>query len=334
MDCLVAADISKDYFDSQYSTGLAAEDHAIEALPNDRQGFKALASKIKKARGTKIYLCIEATGSYWKNMAKYFHDLGWTVFVVNPARIKGQRKTEQRRSKTDKIDAGVILRFLRAQISQLKPWTPPGESIESLQSLFRFRDLLVADRTRYKNHLKSESEIDEVAEIARNRVQQLDGDIDVIERKIEDVIQGNRELAEMDASARSVSGVGPIAACALISETRGLNGFTNPKQITAFAGLDVVEESSGTSIRKKPHISHQGSALIRKAFYMAAIQAIKCNPAVGNHYQKLRRKGMSHRPALTAAARKLLEITFAVVLSKSKWLPDYCRETAKSAKTA
>ena len=39
------------------------------------------------------------------------------------------------------------------------------------------------------------------------------------------------------------------------------------------AGLDVVEFSSGSSVHKKPHISHAGNTYLRKALYMSALTA-------------------------------------------------------------
>jgi len=67
------------------------------------------------------------------------------VSMVNPARIKGFAQSELIRTKTDKIDAGVIARFCLAM--QPEPWIPPALEIRSLRALVR--------RKRSPDHLKA-----------------------------------------------------------------------------------------------------------------------------------------------------------------------------------
>ena len=57
---------------------------------------------------------MEATGIYGEALAEHLFDARLTISVVNPARIKGFAKSELLRSKTDKIDAGLIARFCYA----------------------------------------------------------------------------------------------------------------------------------------------------------------------------------------------------------------------------
>jgi transposase len=262
---------------------------------------------------------MEATGSYWKAVAEYFYALpDVLVFVVNPARIKAQRKTEQTRSKTDKIDTGVIMRFLRANLNLLKPWSPPSENIRSLQDQVRCRDLLVRQRASLKTMLKSKNASAVVVHIVRKQIDELDKAISSLEKTIQELIENDPILARQAESADSVDGIGSVCAAVLISECRAFKEIQEPRQATAFAGLDVVTESSGNTV-KPPHISREGSSLLRKTFVQGAAAAIRKKNVFHEFYHRLRAKGMKKKPALVATARKLLEVTVAVVLSGSQF---------------
>jgi transposase len=45
---------------------------------------------------------------------------------------------------------------------------------------------------------------------------------------------------------------------------------------------------------------------VRRALYMAALTATRCNPVLRPFYQHLRSRGKNHRVAITAVMRKLL----------------------------
>jgi transposase len=316
MDGLIGLDISKDWFDGSVCLGFSCAELSIPRLPNSKSGFQSLLKQARAVGITNLFVCMEATGSYWKEVALYLYDARVTVYVVNPARIKAQRRMEQKRSKTDKIDSALILRFLKSQLKELRPWSPPRESVEHLQSLVRFRELLVGDRTRMKNLLHSKPASPSVKTLAQRRIEEADEAIKEIDQEIELLIQTDEQLSAQCVSANSVPSIGPVTAAALLAECRAFSEISSPRQCTAFAGLDVITETSGSSIRAQPRISKQGSRLLRTAFYRAAVSAIKSRRGpFRSFYQKLLAKGLKKKQALTATARKLLEITTAVVLS-------------------
>jgi transposase len=324
MDALIGLDISKDWFDGSLCTSFSSDELPLQRLPNSTKGIRALLKQLKAKGITNLYVCMEATGSYWKNLAKILTESGATVYVVNPARIRGQRKTEQRRSKNDRIDAALIVRFLKAQLTLLKPWTPPTPAVEKLQSLVRFRESLVADRTRMKNLLKSDAACPEVTALARKRIEEADSYIAEIEKQIQTLTQSDDGLRKQQDLAVTVPSVGPVTSTILIAECRAFNEISSPRQSTAFAGFDVVEESSGTSIKKPARISKQGSRLLRVAFYRAAVSAVKSHRGPFRaFYRRLLEKGLKRKQALTAVARKLLEITVAVILSGCPFDPHH-----------
>jgi transposase len=74
-------------------------------VPNTRKGF---AEILKEVPAT-AHFVMEATGTYYLNLALYLHEQGLYVAVVNPFRIKSRMKSDMRRTKTDKADAYSIL---------------------------------------------------------------------------------------------------------------------------------------------------------------------------------------------------------------------------------
>ncbi|KJV54148.1 transposase family protein, partial [Orientia tsutsugamushi str. Karp] len=81
---IVGIDVSKETFDAAVLINNKVQTRKFN---NNSEGFNKLVTWLK-SRGTG-HVCMEATGIYWKNLAKYLYDYGYKVSVVNPARIKG-----------------------------------------------------------------------------------------------------------------------------------------------------------------------------------------------------------------------------------------------------
>jgi len=126
------------------------------SFKNAPDGFESLALWLRKWGIDQVHACMEATGNYGEALAIYLHGAGHTVSIVNPARIKGFAQSELIRTKTDKVDAGIIARFCLA----MKPvsWTPPSPEIRSLRALVRWVDSLTGMLTQEKNRLGSAHE--------------------------------------------------------------------------------------------------------------------------------------------------------------------------------
>jgi transposase len=54
---------------------------------------------------------------------------------------------------------------------------------------------------------------------------------------------------------------------------------------------------------------------------MAAVSAMRCNPAIRTFYQRLRGQGKPAKAALTASMRKLLVIMNSMLKHHSHWNP-------------
>jgi transposase len=243
------------------------------------------------------------------------------VAVVNPARINAQRGTEQTRTKTDRVDAFVILRFFKSQYADLFWWQPPTPAILELQSLVRYRERCVSSRTAEQNFVHSRSAHPKVIAMAIHRIDELTVCIEEVEQMIEKLIAANEALSKFLEMIASINGIAETTAAILIAECRGFVEIRNARQATAFAGLDVIKYESG-SIRRPPRISKQGNALLRMAFVRIAPSACARKGIWRELYRKFIAKGLHKRQAHCAIARKMLEVAVAVAVSGKKYDPE------------
>ena len=120
---------------------------------------------------------------------------------------------------------------------------------------------------------------------------------------------------------RTIPGIGPVAAHALLAELPDPSRFATAQQAAAYAGLAPREYRSGTSVKKRTRLSKAGNARLRKALYLPAMTAIRFNPLVGAFYARLVEAGKAKMAALGACMRKLLMIAYGVLKSRTPFDP-------------
>ncbi len=307
----IGIDLSKDWMDAQLAAG-TERGVALDRLARDKKACKEMLKRAKELGITELHVAMEATGSYWQEIADHFFEAGVSVYVVNPARIKAQRRVTGKRTKTDRIDAGVILSFVRTHFHDLFRWSPPSEAVRRLQDLVRYREQVVKHRTAAKS-LKKSKPLPELQSRIKKKIKDLNKEVAELEELIAFTIDSDEVLKRQFARADSVPGIGIVNGAILLSECRAFAEIRDPRQATAFAGLDVRQDSSG-KYTGKSHISKQGSPLLRRAMVNAAASASQRANVFREFYLR-RCKTLLKPQALTATARKLLEVTVAVVLS-------------------
>jgi transposase len=113
------------------------------------------------------------------------------------------------------------------------------------------------------------------------------------------------ELARLFARTDSVPGFADKAAVLVIGELAVLPPMT-ARQWVAQAGLDVREESSGTSLARRPRLSKRGNKRLRQTLFYPALTAARCCPAAGAFVERLVAHGKTRLQAIVALMRKLL----------------------------
>jgi len=283
-----------------------------KSFKNSVEGFESLALWLRKLGIERVHACLEATGNYGEDLAIFLHEAGHTVSIVNPARIKGFAQSELVRTKTDKIDAGIIARFCLAM--KPEPWVPPSPEIRALRALVRRADSLIEMMTQEKNRLGTAHE--SVIPLIKEHIGYLEKENERVKGQIADLI-GQRNLLA------SIPGIGKSTIAAFLAELDNLEKFKHVRELVAFIGLAPKETLSGSSIKGKPRLCKTGHARLRKALYMPALVSIRYNPLMIAFYRRLKEKGKNGKVIVCAIMRKLVHIIFGVLKSGKKYDPNY-----------
>src|SRR5579859_4621115 len=149
MNGYVGIDVSKAHLDVLL---VRADKREGQQFTNTATGHAKLHGWLaRRLTAAAVHVCLEATGAYSEAVAEYLYRQGYTVSVVNPARIKGYAASQMQRNKTDKLDAALIADFCRSQ--QPAAWTPPAPHIRQLQHLVRHLSDLTTSHQQAKNRL-------------------------------------------------------------------------------------------------------------------------------------------------------------------------------------
>lgn len=290
-----------------------------KSFKNAPEGFEALALWLRKLGIQQVSACLEATGNYGEDLAIYLHEAGHTVSIVNPARIKGFAQSELTRTKTDKVDAGIIARFCLAMNPE--SWVPPSPGIRSLRALVRRAGSLIEMRSQEKNRLSTAHE--SVTLLIKEHIDYLDKEIKKVRDQIADLIDRDPNLRQKKDLLASIPGIGKATTAALLSELDNLGKFTHVRELVAFIGLAPRETLSGSSIKGKPRLCKTGNVRLRKALYMPALVSIRYNPVMITFYNRLKEKGKNGKVIVCAIMRKLVHVIFGVLKSGKKYDPNY-----------
>jgi len=290
-----------------------------KSFHNTTEGFEALALWLRKLGIQLVDACLEATGNYGEDLAIFLHEAGHTVSIVNPARVKGFAQSELIRTKTDKIDAGIIARFALAMNPE--PWIPPPPEIRSLRALVRRADSLVDMLTQEKNRLGTAHE--SVVPLIKEHMAFIDQEIEKVRNQIAELIDQDPNLKQKKKLLLSIPGIGKVTVAAILAELYDLEKFSHVRELVAFIGLAPKETISGSSIKGKPRLCKIGHARLRKTLYMPALVAIQYNPVIIRFYDRLKEKGKNGKVIVCAVMRKLVHIIFGILKSGKKFDPNY-----------
>jgi len=305
----VGIDVSKATLDVFTISGDKPRHHKFG---NSESGYNDMIVWLRRLRIQTFHACMEATGSYWQAFASFLVRSEIKVSVVNPACIKRFAQSELKRTKTDKVDAGIIYRFALAMVPAA--WTPPSVEVQKLQAFQRRLGGLHKMRRQELNRLEAERDktVQRSIEIV---VALLDKEIEKVHKRIKALMSRETDLGKKQRLLLTIPGVGEETANLILSEVPNLDQFDGPKQLVAFAGLAPREVTSGSSVRGRAAISKTGCPRIRGGLYMATVSAMKWNPVVAEFCDRLNKRGKPPMKVIVAAMRKLLHIIWGVLKS-------------------
>jgi transposase len=289
----IGIDISQDYVDADLPD-------RVERFAQTPQGYTALLAALP-AGATSV---LEATGPYGLRLLAALHQAQRPVCVVNPLQVRRFAQSQLRRSKTDRTDAQLLSQFGRAFTPALHQ--PSATWLTQLQQRQALLDLLKGQRTALGNHqhaLRQSPWPDPVSEKA------LDQELKRLDQRLADLEKSLQEDAQAQCGAdyerlRTIPGVGPRIALALLLCGPGLGAFAGWRQAVAYAGLCPRHYESGTSVHARARLSKLGDGRLRRLLYLGAWSACRANPACQALYQRLCERGKAKQQALCAEASR------------------------------
>lgn len=319
----------------------SARRESPRSFPNMAAGHQQLRRYLATA-GTKVRVCLEATGLYGLDVALSLQgDARFEVMVAHPRAVKNFAHAMFQRSQNDRLDAKVLLEY--AARMPFQAWQPPSRTALELTAVTRRLQTLTEQATAEKNRghalaATAASSAVVVADLKRS-LRTIAKAQARLARAALQIIAGDAGLQRRFQLLRTLPGVGEISALQLLGELVLIPANADVRQWVAYAGLDPREYSSGSSLKKRTRISKVGNRHVRRALYMPALTAAHHSPVCGAYYQHLVAAGKCKMVALVAVMRKLLHAIFGMfkhdaVFDGSRLYPAFAAPALASAALA
>lgn len=288
---------------------LVGEKEHSANFPNTGEGHAALLDwAVCQAGETPLMAAVEATGSYHKELVRYFAQEGRHCLVLNPSQVRDLASGMGISCKTDKADARVIAQVLQCP------------NVRSQKERSRLHDDL-RDISRQIQHLTDvcSDTMHRLGAPARCQTAK-DSDaalIDFCKKQIKDLekawlelLKQNQRLKEKYEHQLTLPRIGPKTARVAVSELPEDSSGLTVKQISRYMGVTPCLKESGET--SEHAFIRGGNPYLRKAFYMPAFSACYRDEDCKKLYQRLTVKGRSHKLAVTAVMHKLIRRSAAV----------------------
>jgi len=294
---------------------------------NSIKGFNQLIEWVKgrvKPEGVNISFTMESTGVYYEALAYYLYDKGLTVHVVLPIKAKKYFESLDQKSKTDKLDSRALAQMGAER--QLREWKLDSAIYRSLKKLTREREALQNDITRLKNQLHAETHSADRMEATIKRITKritfLKQDLKNIEDDINMLIKNDNVVFDKIKKITTIPGIGLITAAVVLSETNGFAEITSIKQLTSYAGYDILLRESG-SWRGRSRISKKGNSHIRRALHMPSLCAKTHSQTYGNFYDRINDRKQNGLVSAVAVQRKLLGLIYTLWKNDASYIENH-----------
>jgi transposase len=187
--------------------------------------------------------------------------------------------------------------------------------VRALDALLARRRQLLEMRVMETNRLSACRDAAVRADLERH-IAWLEGEVAGADRRLKEAVQASPAWRERDELLRSIPGLGPVSSLTLLAALPEL-GTLDGGKLSALAGLAPFADDSGA--RRGSRHGRGGRACVRRVLYLAALSAVRHNPALSAFRDRLAAGGKKPKVILTAVARKLPVIANAVVRTGRPW---------------
>jgi transposase len=289
----------------------------------------------------KLRICFEAScgsGTLYDRLKTFAQK----VVVAHPGRL---RLIYQSRRKNDRIDAKALAQVLLLDAVP-KAYMPKLE-VRAWRSLIEFRQQQVRQRTRVKNQLRSllrqhgiavprkpglwsceglkwlanvtlpHQTVTHQRDLLLLQLRQAQQAVDEVTRQLDEIARQHAGIALL----KSIPGVGPRTAEAMLAYIDDPQRFSRVRGIGAYLGLVPCQDSSAGR-QRLGHITKQGPASVRHLLVEAAWRCVRLCPQMRADFERITAgKKERRRIALIAAAHKLARVMLAMLRSGEVYSP-------------
>lgn len=327
---VIGVDISKDDFHvciKEKIIGSNVKIKGTRSFSNNSKGFIELMEWVSKRTlpNSSVLYIMEATGTYFENLAYYLHKKGCLVSVVLANKIMHYAKSLNLKTKTDKVDAAMIAGIGIER--DFPKWKPMSKNFKELRDLCREMLSLKKERSRAKCQLHameySHEKTVSVLKIKKNQIEFYENSIKEIEFEIKRIVDADSDLKARIDKIATVKGLGLITIVIVLCETNGFELFNNIRQVVSYSGLDIQMKESG-NFKGKTRISKKGNVRIRQCLFMPALTATMHNEKIKSLYERINERNPDiKKKGVVAGMRKLLILIFVLWKKNEEYDPQY-----------
>ena len=291
----VGIDISKSSFDV-----CVLPDGRSASFANSAEGIADFLVFIEPFCGIER-LVLEPTGGYERHVFAALQAAQLPVARVNAKQVRQFAKACGQLSKTDKIDAFILADYARRMKTRIVPQRSfqEGTLVDLVRRYRQLSHMIVQEKNRREK--QNETLKDWIEEMLHVLLEQRQAVVDAMEA----CLKADLELARKADILMSLKGIGLRTACFILADLPEL-GRIGKGQIAKLVGVAPLNRDSGL-IRGKRMITG-GRQPVRDALYIAALPAIRFDPAMKAFFMHLKQKGKPGKVALVAVMRKMIII--------------------------
>jgi len=275
----------------------------LQSIANQSEAIEAFAAGLDET----CFLVCEATGGYESLLLDALVRAGRAVHRADARKVKAFIRSFGILGKSDAIDARALASYASERQASVPLWQPPEPDRRALQALVLTRRDLVASRTAWLGR-RAAPGVHHANEVIDAVIATFDEQIAIIERRIEVLIETCQPLARDNAVLRSIPGIGPKTAAALIALMPEL-GSLDRRKAAALAGLAPHPRQSGSANLYRR--VRGGRPDVKRTLFMAALAARNTKSDLAAFFLRLVQAGKKPILAITALMRKIIVIANA-----------------------
>ncbi|MBY0121727.1 IS110 family transposase [Bacillus sp. S/N-304-OC-R1] len=150
-----------------------------------------------------------------------------------------------------------------------------------------------------------------------DRLELLDHQIKVLERKIEDLF-----IETEGAVILTVPGIGVVTGAEFFAEMGDISDFDHAGQLIKLAGTNPIVKQSGGHKPTYYGISKQGRRTFRNITYQVGKSLAVNNPEMKQRYLDLKERGKHTRQAYVALGNRMIRLAFSMIRNRTLYSTD------------